>query len=130
MKLVHMSKRIINILIALFLSISAISLASVVAKGGSDVSYATETKYKIVYVLNGGTNNKDNVATYKSTWKVPLKEPTRTGYTFAGWFKDSKFTKPISYIKWEAPGKGLSMQSGPATNTTLYLREMVPHPDQ
>ena len=42
-------------------------------------------RYPITYVLNGGTNNENNPATYTVEDAVTLVAPTRTGYTFAGW---------------------------------------------
>ena len=45
------------------------------------------TTYKITYNLNGGTNNSSNPSTYNILYGVSLKNPTRTGYTFDGWYK-------------------------------------------
>ena len=42
--------------------------------------------YKITYNLNGGTNNSNNPSTYNVLYGVSLKEPTRKGYTFVGWY--------------------------------------------
>ena len=62
-------------------------------------------KYKIVYKLNGGKNNKKNPATYtKYTGAVTLKKPTRTGYTFKGWYSNKKCTKKVTGIKKGATG--------------------------
>ena len=74
-----------------------------------------ETSYTIKYNLNGGTNNKSNPASYtKTTATITLKNPARTGYTFKGWYSDSKCTKQVKtiakgstgnktlYAKWEA----------------------------
>lgn len=44
------------------------------------------TTYKITYNLNGGTNNQSNPSTYNILYGVSLKNPTRTGYTFDGWY--------------------------------------------
>lgn len=44
------------------------------------------TTYKITYNLNGGTNNSSNPSTYNILYGVSLKNPTRTGYTFDGWY--------------------------------------------
>lgn len=77
------------------------------------------TTYAIKYVMNKGTNNKSNPETY-STKDVKLKNPTRKGYTFSGWYTDSKFKNKVTtikastkanitvYAKWtkvKAPGK-------------------------
>lgn len=42
--------------------------------------------YKIAYNLNGGTNNSSNPSYYNVLYGVSLKNPTRTGYTFDGWY--------------------------------------------
>ncbi|MBO4432032.1 MAG: InlB B-repeat-containing protein, partial [Clostridia bacterium] len=43
--------------------------------------------YNITYKLNNGTNNKNNPKTYTvTTSAITLKNPTRKGYTFKGWY--------------------------------------------
>jgi len=76
-------------------------------------SVSVET-YRITYILNGGTNNSANPATYQSTsGTIILQEPERVGYVFAGWYIDSACTIQITqidkgnsgdlilYAKWE-----------------------------
>lgn len=64
------------------------------------------TKYKITYKLNGGKNNSKNPATYtKVTATIKLKNPTRKGYTFKGWYTDAKFKNKITQIKKGSSGK-------------------------
>ena len=48
------------------------------------------SNYKITYHLNGGVNNPGNPATFNFDTTVTLKEPTREGFVFVGWF--DKFT--------------------------------------
>ncbi len=55
----------------------------------------TPVKYKIEYVLNGGTNSKDNVSEYTVEDKIELLAPTKVGYTFVGWHTDSEFTSAV-----------------------------------
>ena len=74
----------------------------------------TPVKSDIVYVLNGGKNAPSNPSKYVEGEGVKLANPTRTGYTFAGWYTDSKCTKKITsisktqkgavtvYAKWKA----------------------------
>lgn len=70
------------------------------------------TKYKVKYVLNGGTNNSKNPTTYTIyTSTVALKNPKRNGYRFAGWYSDSKYTKRVYQIK-----------KGSTGNRTLYAK--------
>ena len=55
--------------------------------------------YNITYNLNGGTNNSSNPATYTITSaKITLKDPTKTGYSFAGWYTDAECTEVITEI--------------------------------
>ena len=69
--------------------------------------YATceRNEYNIIYELNGGTNNDNNPKSYLlgSAWtlingntssdsSVSLYNPTKTGYTFQGWYDNSDFT--------------------------------------
>ncbi|MCI7097970.1 MAG: InlB B-repeat-containing protein [Lachnospiraceae bacterium] len=69
-------------------------------------------KYAITYKLNGGTNAKSNPAFYDSTTAtIKLANPTRTGYTFKGWYSDSKFKTKVTYIK-----------KGSTGNRTLYAK--------
>ena len=53
--------------------------------------------YKITYKLNKGKNNASNPSTYYGK-KVTLKNLSRKGYAFAGWYTDAKFKKKITSI--------------------------------
>ncbi len=71
-----------------------------------------KAKYTITYKLNGGTNNKNNPSNYYiTTSNITLKNPTRTGYTFAGWYSDSKYKNKVTTIK-----------KGSTGNKTLYAK--------
>jgi len=62
----------------------------------------TSTKpYSITYNLNGGVNSSSNPATYLSTQTgtFTLKDPTKTGYHFLGWY-DSNGAK-VTQIKYD-----------------------------
>ena len=69
-------------------------------KGDVITLYAQWEKvnYSITYYLNSGKNHNGNPKTYNVTTNVTLKNPTRTGYTFGGWYSDSKFSKKITGI--------------------------------
>lgn len=69
--------------------------------------------YKITYKLKGGKNHKGNPTKYTvTTAKITLKKPTRTGYTFGGWYSDSKYkTKKVTQIA-----------KGSTENKTLYAK--------
>lgn len=64
-------------------------LGTKVTQGAKSVGFEYDyypTTYKITYNLNGGTNNSANPSTYNILYGVSLKNPTRTGYTFDGWY--------------------------------------------
>ena len=71
------------------------------------------TKYYISYSLNGGTNSLSNPSTYTIEDSITLSAPSKPGYTFKGWYSDSKFTKSVTSI---------SNQTG---NITLYAKYEV-----
>ncbi|MDR2822688.1 MAG: InlB B-repeat-containing protein [Acholeplasmatales bacterium] len=55
--------------------------------------------YQITYVLNGGTNNPENPASYRIVDpNITLQNPTRFGYTFAGWYLEEGFSNLSSTI--------------------------------
>ena len=75
--------------------------------------YYDPISYKITYVLNGGTNDSRNPATYTVLDTITFQPATRPGYDFKGWFENANFTTPITgianrtgditvYAKWEA----------------------------
>lgn len=46
-------------------------------------------EYHIVYALGGGRNHENNPAVGLATEALILQAPTRTGYTFGGWFDEA-----------------------------------------
>ena len=54
--------------------------------------------YEILYVLNGGKNHAKNPGSYPVNTTVRLQNPTKEGYTFAGWYTDSRFTDKITAV--------------------------------
>ncbi len=94
------------------------NISSFSTKRASDITlYASwqVNTYKINYELYGGTNDTSNPYSYTYGKGVAsLKDPTKTGYTFKGWYNDSSFKTPFSgiattdiddktvYAKWEA----------------------------
>ena len=96
----------------------------------------TVDTYNITYILNGGTNNSANPATYQPTSAtIILQDPVKDGYTFAGWYLDSGFTIQITqieqgnssdirlYAKWEkkpsSEGKKLNLDNPEFDFTTI-----------
>ena len=57
--------------------------------------------YSITYVLYDGENNGANPAEYTIEDSIELQEPTKEGYTFGGWFKDSAYMIPKGKIENE-----------------------------
>lgn len=53
--------------------------------------------YTINYNLEGGVNNSKNPSHYDSGSTTPIYEPTREGYTFAGWRSNLSSTLNKSY---------------------------------
>lgn len=69
-------------------------------------------RYSIKYVLNGGKNSSKNPSVYYGGAGLDrLENPTRTGYTFLGWYADSSFKTRIKSIPKTA-----------ARNYTLYAK--------
>lgn len=70
--------------------------------------------YSIKYKLNGGKNNSSNPSSYMVMDTIKLKNPTRKGYTFQGWYTDSSYKNKVTgitagstgaktlYAKWTA----------------------------
>lgn len=76
--------------------------------------YASQTQesYTITYVLNGGTNHKDNPAAYTAeTEDIFLKDASREGYRFDGWYEDASYRTKITTIP-----------KGHTGNITLYAK--------
>ena len=67
--------------------------------------------YDITYKLNGGKNNGKNPKSSTSDTALTLKDPTRKGYTFKGWYSDAKFKNKVTKIK-----------KGRTKNITLYAK--------
>jgi len=85
-------------------------------KGSASYKWAKKNGYTvgeiftITYKLNGGVNGKDNPKNYEKGDILTFNDPTKTGFDFVGWYKDSKFKKPFTYS---------DTTSG---NLTLYAR--------
>lgn len=61
--------------------------------------------YDITYNLNDGTNASGNPSRYTYGTAVTLADPTRTGYTFGGWFTNSDFSgDAVTEIPADATG--------------------------
>lgn len=72
----------------------------------------TVNKYKITYHLNGGTNHKDNKTSYTATQNLTLKNPTRKGYLFEGWYTASNLARRFPQFRGVQRVITIFMQSG------------------
>ncbi|MBS7009559.1 Ig-like domain-containing protein [Anaerostipes sp.] len=74
-------------------------------------AYSAKTKgYTVKYQLNKGKNHNANIISYYNI-KVPLKNPSRKGYRFKGWYTTKKYKKRIK-----------SIPKGKRVNYTLYAK--------
>lgn len=56
-------------------------------------------EYQIIYVLNGGTNDLDNPTTFNVEMdSIILRDPTREGYTFEGWYTDENLSIAYNFM--------------------------------
>lgn len=96
-------------------------------------------KTDIIYEVSGGTNSTDNPSSLLGSKEIILKNPTKAGYTFSGWFSDKELKNGVSsittgtrgevtlYAKWitAKPGKvvlsGLSSKKAGQLTATLKL---------
>ena len=90
----------------------------------------TEGIYNITYVLDGGTNANSNPTAYTAEMKtIELRDASKEGYNFEGWYTDSSYKQKVTeipegsigditlYAKW---GKaGLNAENPNYTFTTL-----------
>ena len=93
------------------------------------------TSYAIAYHLDGGTNNEDNPASYTIEDEVTLKDPSRNGYTFSGWFTDAELSASTTglskgttgnkdfYAKWQGVQQNFSVTYGDHGNASVTSGE-------
>ena len=59
----------------------------------------TIINYDITYNLDGGTNHANNPTSYTvESGEITLQNPTKTGYTFEGWYTEAEFTNKVTKI--------------------------------
>lgn len=96
---------------------SKVASSTKMTKGKNHTIYAHWGKksYNVEYVLNGGTNSKNNPSSYTvTTATVTLKNPTRKGYTFNGWYTSSNYKT-----------KATQITKGSTGNKTFYAKWTV-----
>ena len=84
--------------------------------------WVVEGEYRIGYELYGGTNAASNPGTYTvETEPITLADPTRTGYTFGGWYSESTFATRVTQIaKGSTGNKMLYAKWAPIKYTIKY----------
>lgn len=99
---------------ALLLGVTLAALLSFSCKqdASNDGDDNSPKTFDIVYELNGGTNHADNPKKY-STDKLPveLKAPSKTDFTFEGWYKEKGFENKVKKI-----------EKGTTGNLTFYAK--------
>ena len=86
--------------------------------------------YRIVYYLNGGTNNSSNPSTYTIEDSITFAAPTKTGYTFLGWYSNGTTITEIPLgstgelnveARWSANLNSLSVTSEDASKGSVAI---------
>lgn len=89
-------------------------------KSSHPISKSDYALKKVTYNLNGGTNAAGNPDVFETGDSLTLTAPSKTGYTFEGWYADSKFKTQIT-----GPEGGTYNTSSLAGNLTLYAKWRV-----
>ena len=64
-----------------------------------NLGYGTAVTYQITYVLGDGVNSSENPSQYTGEQaSITLSAPSRSGYTFDGWYTDSSYTNRITQL--------------------------------
>lgn len=89
-------------------------------KSSHPISKSDYALKKVTYYLNGGTNAAGNPDVFEAGDSLTLAAPSKMGYTFEGWYADSKFEKQIT-----GPEGGTYDTSSLSGNLTLYAKWRV-----
>ncbi len=103
------------------------SLKYVVKPGPQTVVFKMSQLLDVSFEVNGGTSIPKQIIMENGVVTLPV-EPTRSGYTFGGWYADASFTTPFDfnseikenttiYAKWNklATSYTLSFETGEGT---------------
>ena len=86
--------------------------------------------YSITYNLNGGTNDPSNPSTYTIEDNITFLDPTKTGYTFIGWYSNGTLIAEISAgsagevnieARWSSNLNTLSVTSDDTSKGTVAI---------
>ena len=70
--------------------------------GGGGGGAAAATTYVLTFETNGGSAMEKVTKDSGTTVELASYKPTRTGYTFDGWFSDKELMKPVTSVKLTA----------------------------
>ena len=88
-------------------------LAQAGKDGENGTNGGSSVEHKIIYELNGGTNNSKNPNSFLEYLGVYLNRPTREGYYFGGWYETSDFSGD-RITRWDVGER--------RTDVTLYAK--------
>lgn len=100
--------------------------------GSDDGGEEEEREYSITYYLYDGKNNSANPDSYTTdSATIKLKKPTRKGYTFGGWYRESTLKTKVTsipsgskgdislYAKWTANTYKIVFKGNKATSGSM-----------
>ena len=76
--------------------------ASASGGGGGGGGAVAATTYVLTFETNGGSAMEKVTKDSGTTVELASYKPTRTGYTFDGWFSDKELMKPVTSVKLTA----------------------------
>ena len=94
-------KRNVQTVIFILLTIFLLVLTGCFEKSKSDEK--EEVKYTVTFESNGGSGVKSKSAEYNTTITAPAN-PTKTGYTFVGWYKEAGLTNVWNFANDKVTG--------------------------
>ncbi len=104
----------------------------------NDKKNSEETKYKVMFYVNGGTGGQSTTIEVKYNEIMPSISktiPTRNGYTFMGWYDNIDYTKGKVYYnekceatKYYDRKSNVALYAGWKKNTTV-VKPTTPTPD-
>ncbi|MDR2202617.1 MAG: InlB B-repeat-containing protein [Clostridiales bacterium] len=108
-------------------------MTSIITSGGDLNIYAKWDaigKINVTYVLDDGAsvkaeNGAGNSTVYDVGVSVTIADPSRTHYTFDGWYKESDFTEPLAAAEG---GGGSVLPTASADSVTLYAKWTYDYP--
>ena len=107
------------------LKVEATFKASSSGGGGGGGGGGAVSTYTLTFDTNGGSAIDKITKDSGTTIDLAAYKPTRTGYTFAGWFSDKALTKAVTSVKLTANTTVYAKwtQSGTAQNPFVDVKE-------